>query len=168
MKLHTVLKNFAIATFAVNAIVACIFTNPTSLTPTPTILATSSPTLGNAQLQPTALPFEGLWISKSDDLTRTGQVLAITGKSVYWIQTGNWARVPSEQGKPGGAHEEYAEIVSYNLQQGYISLLLNWARYNGVFIGFGDRARELFYVLDGDSIKVSTGGGDPFETYYRK
>jgi len=173
MTLHTALKNFVIVAFMVNVIVACTFTNPASLTPTSTMLATGSPTPDIAQLQPihsqpTPLPFEGLWVSESDDLTRTDQVLAITGKSFYWIRTGNWARVVSEQGKPGGAHEEYAEIVSYDLQQGYISLRINWVRYNGVFVGFGDRGRDLFYVIDGDSIKVSSGGDDPFETYYRK
>jgi hypothetical protein len=115
-----------------------------------------------------------MWVSESDDPTRTRQVLVMTGYSFYWVQTGNWADIASEEGKEGGVHEEFAKILSYDVESGHITLGLEWVRNDSRFGGFDMPMRMLTYEIGGDAIRFSVAGEGDFpavadsEPYFRQ
>jgi hypothetical protein len=66
------------------------------------------------------------------------------------------------------------EIVSYDVENGRITLRLKWVRNDGRFGGFDMPIRMLTYEIEGDAIRFSiTADGDfpataDSEPYYRQ
>lgn len=118
------------------------------------------------------LPFEGFWISESDDLTQSGQLLAITEDSFYQLQTYD----PVAPNLPVSAREMFAEIVSYDLASNHMVLRIKWFRTNGQFGGFDHPTATVTYDVDGDILRIGILRRDDTqfpeapnpEPYYRK
>ena len=128
--------------------------------------STSEPTLA---VEPTLAPQassnpSGLWISDSSDQTMTKQVLVLTEKSIYLAQTGNWANVKADEGKEGGSHEEFYEIVSADPSAQTMVVLLKWVRTDGRFGGFDMPTKTFKYQIDADTIRFSFGPEGEYPT----
>jgi hypothetical protein len=110
------------------------------------------------------LPFEGLWISESQDSSGfyEHEVLAITARNLYWVS-----------GAANGVTEELYEVASYDLQNNHITLIKIWIRRNGVSFGFDYNPWLLTYAVQGDELRITIAGESEFpdeaisEPYYR-
>lgn len=97
-----------------------------------------------------ALPFEGFWVSESDDPSRSAQILVITKDSFYMLQTYD----PSAPDLPVSAREMLAEIVSVDTKSNHILLRTRWFRTNGQFGAFGNPVATVTYTVDGDVLRI--------------
>lgn len=97
------------------------------------------------------LPFEGLWVSESDDPEKTGQILSISRDSFYALETYS----PSAADYPPAAREMFAEIQSYDLENNHITLRIRWLRTNGVMGGSNVPTALVTYAIDEDAIQIA-------------
>lgn len=118
------------------------------------------------------LPFEGLWVSESDDPEQMGQILSISRDGFYALETYS----PSAADYPPAAREMFAEIQSYDLAKNHITLRIQWVRTNGVMGGFNVPRALVTYAVEEDAIQIAisrTGDGQfpelvEFRQYFRK
>jgi hypothetical protein len=119
-----------------------------------------------------AFPFEGFWVSESDDPGMSAQILVITKDSFYELQTYD-ASAPN---LPVSAHEMFADIVSVDSESNHIILRTKWFRTNGQFGGFGNPTATVTYAVENDLIRIGLLRIDDTqfpetpdsEPYYRK
>lgn len=126
-------------------LLACALTGalPSSAAPTRGIGPGSASSINLSQ---TPLPFEGLWVSQDSN-----QVIVLSGESFYWLQVGNWNSSDHD------IHEEFADILSYDLAQGHLRVNTQWVRGNGQMVGFDAPTCDLTYVLDGNTLRINDG-----------
>jgi hypothetical protein len=132
-------------------------------TPTVAPLATENP-LSATPAAPERLPFEGMWLSEGE----APEILVFTKDSMY--------RVETDQVNPDQPYtrEQFAKIVSYDLENNHISLRTQWIRAAGRMSGFDAPNFTFTYRIDGDTLQIGTGWEGEFATetdplvYYRK
>jgi hypothetical protein len=117
-------------------------------------------------------PFEGLWVTETDDLTTTGQILVITDKHFYQVTT----FTPNGSDVPTNLMEMFAILESVDQEAKHMDLRIQWFRNNGQFGGFDYPVANVVYEVSGDSLRIAiqrTGDGvypeqpDPLP-YYRQ
>lgn len=128
---------------------------PTAPAPTCPPVDTVNPTVEC----PAALPFTGIWAAESEEDLAGQQLVILSDKSLYTVQTGNWANAKTPPAEPQ-VHEEYMEIVSYDLNAGTMEVRLKWIRANGQLVGFDSPERKVQYQIDGDTLKFAYGWED--------
>jgi len=96
------------------------------------------------------LPFQGLWVSASDDPAQAGQILVLTPESFYQVQTFD----PLAPDYPPAARETFAEIVSYDLENSQLTLRIQWLRTNGTWGGFDQPTALITYRLEDDVLQI--------------
>jgi len=135
-----------------------------TLSPTPTLIpvATESP-LPALSPAPERLPFEGMWMSAGDEPV----ILVFSKDSMY--------KVEADLTHPDQAYqrEQFANVLSYDLENNHISLRTQWMRVAGLMRGFDAPNFNITYLIDGDTLRVGLGWEefaaetDPL-LYYRK
>ncbi|MDF1501237.1 MAG: hypothetical protein P1P76_12290 [Anaerolineales bacterium] len=98
-----------------------------------------------------SLPFEGFWVSESEDPSQTAQILVITPDSFYTLRTYD----PDAPGLDPSAYEMYAEITSIDEANGHMVLRTQWFRTNGRFGGFDRPTARVTYRVEGDVLRLS-------------
>jgi len=132
-------------------------------TPTVAPLATENP-LSATPTAPERLPFEGMWLSEGD----APEIIVFTRDSMYKLE--------ADQTNPDQPYtrEQFAKIVSYDLEDNHISLRTQWIRASGRMSGFDAPNFTITYLIDSDTLRIGTGWEGEFATetdllvYYRK
>jgi len=140
-------------------LIACTF----SATPTVAPLATQN-ALPASPVAPERLPFEGMWMSEGD----SPEIIVFTKDSMY--------KVEPDQTNPDQPYtrEQFAKIVSYDLENNHISLRTQWIRAAGRMSGFDAPNFNITYLVDGDTLHVGVGWDEEFAAdtdplvYHRK
>ncbi len=140
------------------SLVACTLSS--TLTPAPVVTEIAPPALDPASER---LPFEGMWMSEGD----TPVILVFTKDSMY--------KVESDLTNPDQTYsrEQFAKIVSSDLENNHISLRTQWIRVAGAMRGFDAPNFTITYLIDGDTLRIGVGWEEfAAETdllvYYRK
>lgn len=132
-------------------------------TPTPAPLAIeSSPSAASAT--PERLPFEGMWVSQGE----APEIIVFTKESMY--------KMEPDQTNPNQPYtrEQFASVVSYDLENNHISLRTQWIRASGRMSGFDAPNFTITYLIDGDTLRIGIGWEGEFATetdplvYHRK
>ncbi len=141
------------------ALVACTLSS--TPTPAPVVTEIAPPTLDLASER---LPFEGLWMSEGN----APVILVLTKDSMYK------AEVDLTNPEQPYTREQFAKVVSYDLENSHISLRTQWIRVAGVMRGFDAPNFTITYLIDNDALQIGVGwdeefaaGTDPL-VYYRK
>ncbi|TFH37849.1 MAG: hypothetical protein E4G99_01260 [Anaerolineales bacterium] len=169
-------RSIAVLCLVAVAIAGCSVASPQPppASPTPMPAAAVATETAVQIAEPTPLPFEGLWVTQGVDPAHAYQILVFTADSLYWVQTGNWANIASLEGKEGDIHEEFFEILSYDLALNHIRLRKLWVRNNGYSGGFDYNTGSLTYVIEADQLQMTLAASDEFpaeatsEPYFRK
>jgi hypothetical protein len=119
-----------------------------------------------------AFPFDGVWVSESDDPALQWQVLVITSTYFYKVET----QKPASSDIPEGVQEMFASIEAVDNDAQHIDLRIEGFRVNGRLVGFDFPIANVVYEVDGDVLKIGiarTGDGQyppaPDDlAYYRK
>jgi hypothetical protein len=109
--------------------------------------------LDQAQAEPVdeSYPFEGMWVTESEDISTTGQILVITKEHFYQVATF------TAQGSDVTTNlmEMFATIEAVDPGLGHIELKVQWFRNNGKFGGFDYPIANVVYEVSGDTLRIA-------------